>query len=163
MTSLDSGRMISALEIVPATESDVGSILELYSHLHPEDPPLDLTIAGFIWRQISATVGRAVLLAKAGEYVVGTADYQIVPNLTRGGRPFVIIENVVVHSMYRNNGVGAALLQRIYEYATDAGAYKVQLSVGLDGPIAFYENQGMHYDGSVMKLRLEASTPAETS
>ncbi len=59
--------------------------------------------------------------------MVGTVDCAILPNLTRGGRAFMVVENVVVASAARRGGVGAVLMDAAVTLARAAGCYKVQL------------------------------------
>ncbi len=61
------------------------------------------------------------------ETAVGTATCVVVPNLTRGGRPYMLIENVVVSAAVRRRGVGRRLLDAALGLAVAAGCYKVQL------------------------------------
>ena len=142
------------LRINLAIEADLISILALYSKLHPEDEPLDLPSARSTWWSILATTNRSVLIARLHDLVVGTAEYQVVSNLTRQGRPFILVENLVVHAPYRRNGVGAALLKDIARRVRASQPYKIQLCVAIDGPIGFYEQQGFEADGVAMKIRL---------
>jgi len=58
---------------------------------------------------------------------MGTADMLIVPNMTHGGAPWAIIENVVVDSACRRHGVGSAWINAIARMCSDARCYKMQL------------------------------------
>jgi len=59
---------------------------------------------------------------------VGTADVLVVPNLTHGGAPWALVENVVVDPQWRRRGVGRALLKHAVRVADDAGCHKLQLT-----------------------------------
>lgn len=76
--------------------------------------------------------------------VVGTVDCTVLPNLTRGTRPFMLVENVVVAAAHRRAGVGSALLEAAVRLAHQAGCYKVQLlsRTERDTAHAFYESRG---------------------
>jgi GNAT superfamily N-acetyltransferase len=132
------------ITIRPAVESDLPSLLVLYGELHPADPPLATTLAGTIWREIAAQAGRTVLLAVRDDVVAGTLDCTVLPNLTRGGRPFMLVENVVVGSAVRRQGVGRQLLAAAVVLARSADCYKVQLLSGINRAEAhaFYESCG---------------------
>jgi ribosomal protein S18 acetylase RimI-like enzyme len=126
----------------PATETDLPALLALYAELHPSDrPPAD---PAEVWRQIAAQQGRTILVAELAGAVVGTVDCVVLPNLTRGGRPFMLVENVVVASAARRGGVGAALMDAAVFLARAAGCYKVQLLSRMtrDASHRFYESCG---------------------
>jgi GNAT superfamily N-acetyltransferase len=128
----------------PATESDVPSLLALYAQLHPDDQPLASETALRIWREVAAQPGRTVLLAELDGRVLGTADCAVLANLTRGGRPFVLVENVVVDAASRRRGVGSCLLDAAISLARSIDSYKVQLLSHKDRTEAhaFYESHG---------------------
>lgn len=124
--------------------ADLSALLALYAELHPSDPPLAADVAQRIWAGIEAQRGRTVLVAELGDVVPGTLDCTILPNLTRGGRPFMLIENVVVAGAYRRQGVGAALMASAATMAQASGCYKMQLLSRADRADAhrFYEACG---------------------
>lgn len=62
--------------------------------------------------------------------LVGTCTLVVVPNFTHGGRPWTIIENVVVAAMARGRGFGALLLEYAFDLARRHDCYKVQLVSG---------------------------------
>lgn len=132
------------ISIQAAGDSDLPALLALYAELHPADPPLPATEASRIWALIRAQPGREVLLARLGGTVAGTLDCTVLANLTRGGRPFMLIENVVVARACRRRGTGAALLAAAVTRARSAGCYKAQLLSRADrtGAHAFYEACG---------------------
>lgn len=132
------------MTIRPAAQEDVPALLSLYRELHPDDPSPSATAATEAWQAIEAQAGRTILVAETAGAVAGTIDCVILPNLTRGARPFVLIENVVVTADKRRSGVGAALLAAAVSAARQAGCYKVQLlsRAGRQGAHAFYESHG---------------------
>jgi GNAT superfamily N-acetyltransferase len=133
-----------AISVRAAQEADLPALLALYAQLHPGDPPLPATAALPIWAEIGAQRGRAILLAESAGVPAGTADCTVLPNLTRGGRPFMLVENVVVAAHQRRRGVGAALLDAAVARAQAAGCYKAQLLSRTDRSDAhsFYEACG---------------------
>ena len=67
----------------------------------------------------------------------------IVPNFTYG-RPWAIIENVVIAAEYQNRGIGTAMMEYAFDLARDHGCYKVQLLSGqVEEQIRFYRRLGM--------------------
>ena len=62
--------------------------------------------------------------------LVASCSINLVANLTRGCRPFALIENVVTHSEHRGRGYGQALLAHAQAFAWGQGCYKVMLMTG---------------------------------
>nr|WP_239081422.1 GNAT family N-acetyltransferase [Streptomyces sp. SID9727] len=127
-----------------ATEQDLPALLALYRELNPDDAALSPEVARAGWERIAAQQGRTVLVAaEAGGAVVGTADSIVMPNLTRGGRGILFVENVVVAGAGRRRGVGRRLLDAVVDLAEEAGCYKVQLLAADDAYVhTFYESCG---------------------
>ncbi|MFJ4501038.1 GNAT family N-acetyltransferase [Streptomyces sp. NPDC088864] len=84
--------------------------------------------------------GRTVLVAETEDgVVVGTADCLVMPNLTRGGRGILFVENVVVAGAGRRRGVGRRLLEAAVRLGEEAGCYKAQLLAADDAYVhTFY-------------------------
>ncbi|WP_329453240.1 GNAT family N-acetyltransferase (plasmid) [Streptomyces sp. NBC_01724] len=118
-------------------------MLTLYSELNPDDAPLPQASAGAIWAAISRQQGRTILVADAGRTVAGTADCIVMPNLTRGGRAILFVENVVVASSFQRRGIGRQLMKTAVRLGESAGCYKVQLLAANDEYVhTFYEACG---------------------
>lgn len=143
--------------IRPASQDDLPALLALYEELHPDDPSPSATLALDTWRAIEAQAGRTVLVAESAGSVVGTIDCAMLPNLTRGARPFVLVENVVVTAGHRRAGVGAALLEAAVRMARLAGCYKVQLlsRASRQAAHAFYESHGFRAVAHGYRLYLD--------
>ncbi|MBV7668567.1 GNAT family N-acetyltransferase [Streptomyces halstedii] len=126
-----------------AVEVDLSVLLALYSELNPDDPQLPETSADAIWAAISRQQGRTILVAETGGTVAGTADCIVMPNLTRGGRAILFVENVVVASSFQRRGVGRQLMEAAVRLGESAGCYKVQLLAADDAYVhTFYEACG---------------------
>lgn len=141
------------LGIERARLEDLEVMLDLYAQLHPEDRRPDPGHALEAWKLILAAPSRQVLLARLGGTPAGTAEFSIVPNLTRGAKSFVLIENVVVHDQFRRQGIGSAILNEIKRRTENAGVYKMQLSVDVRGPLEFYLKHDFKVQGLTMKSR----------
>jgi GNAT superfamily N-acetyltransferase len=78
--------------------------------------------------------------------LVSSCALSVIPNLTRGCKPYGLIENVVTHSNHRNQGYGKALLAHTLAYAWSVGCYKVMLLTGRKDPATFqfYESAGFN-------------------
>ena len=66
-------------------------------------------------------------VAEVDDALVSTTTLAIVPNLTRGCRPYGLIENVVTHESYRGRGIGKEIMQYTLNYAWQAQCYKIML------------------------------------
>ena len=79
----------------------------------------------------------------------------VVPNLTRSGRPYGLIENVVTHADHRVRGYGKQLLQAAITAAWDADCYKVMLMTGSKEPstLAFYASAGFEQSKTRFQVR----------
>lgn len=134
----------AARRLRPATESDVPGLLALYRHLIPEDPPLDPTRAAEIFQRFMGIDGSAIWLACVGDAPVASCALVVVPNLTRGGAPYGLIENVVTHGDHRRRGHGRAVLDAACAAAWGQGCYKVMLMTGSQTPgtLGFYRDTG---------------------
>jgi ribosomal protein S18 acetylase RimI-like enzyme len=132
------------ITVRPASQADVPALLDLYAELHPADLPPSADTALDVWRAIEAQRGRTVLVAVSAGTVVGTVDCAVLPNLTRGARPFMLVENVVVTAGCRRMGVGSALLEAVVSLARQTDCYKVQLMSRAErhAAHAFYESRG---------------------
>lgn len=110
-----------------AVETDLSSLLALHAELNPDDVPLPQEAADAVWAAVLGQQGRTVLVAEVDGAVVGTADCLVMPNLTRGGRSILFVENVVVAGSCRRRGVGRRLMEAAVRLGASAGCYKVQL------------------------------------
>lgn len=141
--------------IRPATDDDLPTLLELYVQLNPDDPMVSVEQARATWTAIVDTAGRDILVATIDDAVVGTIDVTVTPNFTRGARPVLIIENVVVDEMHRRRGVGRLLLAAAVEVGRSAGCYKAQLSADDPDAFEFYEANGFRAGARTYKAYLD--------
>lgn len=127
-----------------AAERDLSEVLNLYRHLHPHDPELELASAERVWSTLLTSDFTTVIVAQAAERLVSSCTLAIVPNLSRGGRSYGVIENVVTHADYRQQGLGRRVLAHALDIAWQADCYKVLLATGSkrEATLRFYENAG---------------------
>lgn len=132
-----------------AAEDDLPELLNLYRHLHPHDPELETAAAGRVWSKLLASGFMTVIVAQAAERLVSSCTLAIVPNLSRGGRSYGVIENVVTHAHYRRLGLGRRVLAQALDVAWQANCYKVLLATGSkrESTLRFYEEAGFHRGG----------------
>lgn len=124
---------------------ELGKLLELYRHLNPEDPDIsgkDTTMQ--LWDEICDDPRQCILVIEEDGCFAASCTLVLVSNLTRGGRPYALIENVVTHSSFRRRGYGTAVLKKAVEMAREKGCYKVMLLTGRkdEGVFSFYESAG---------------------
>lgn len=148
------------LRIRRATTDDLSALLELYRQLArfpPGSLPTDMTTAGPVLARILGDPARRLIVAETGGRVVGTADLVIVPNLTHDGRPWAIVENVVVDDDSRRVGIGQELMTDVVRAARSAGCYKVQLLSRNDRGEAhlFYEAIGFTQSAVGFRMYLD--------
>ncbi len=132
--------------IRPIDEGELDTLLELYEHLHADDaslPPRQELQS--LWQQIIADPMIHYIVAELDGRLVASCTLAIVPNLTRGARPYGLIENVVTRSDCRRRGFGTAVLRYAQEIAWTENCYKVMLLTGSkdESTLCFYENAGL--------------------
>ena len=123
---------------------ELSALLFLYAHLHPDDAILPLGEAAPLWETLRQDPNQHCLGAYWNGSLVATCTLVVVPNLTRGGRPYGLIENVVTHPDYRRRGLGTAVLKHALQIAWEHGCYKVMLLTGSknEATLRFYEQAG---------------------
>lgn len=129
-------------EFRAAGTGDLDGILALYGQLHPADPPV--RDARAVFASILNAPGLRLFVLEDGAALVATTYLNLVPNLTRGGSPYGVIENVVVDEARRGTGLGKQIMAQTLQAAWDAGCYKVMLQTGSrrESTHAFYRRCG---------------------
>jgi len=123
--------------------TDLDALVQLYQHLNAGDaPPAPEAV-----RAVFAHPGLRHFGLVDGGQLVASCNLAVIPNLTRGGRSYGVIENVVTHADHRDRGHGRAVIRHALEEAWKAGCYKVVLTTSRKDPAvwAFYERCG--FDG----------------
>lgn len=140
---------MSAPVIRAAEPRDLAAYLALCRALHPADPEPEAAAAEATWAALLANPGCTVLLAEVGGVAAASCTLVIVPNLTRGCRPWAVIENVVTLASHRRRGLGRIVMQAAIEQATQAGCYRVMLATRSkqEGTLRFYEDCGLTRGG----------------
>ncbi|TBC95379.1 GNAT family N-acetyltransferase [Rhizobium leguminosarum] len=141
--------------IRPASRSDLPGLMTLYLHLNPTDPVLDQALAEERFSAILLQPGMTVFIGYAGDVAAATVTSVVVPNLTRSGAPYGLIENVVTHADHRKRGYAGAVTRHAIADARNAGCYKVMLLTGSKNPatLRFYENCGFVQDKTGYQIR----------
>ena len=144
-----------------ALPSDLEGLAALYPHLNPSDEPIARDLAASRLDAIKQIPGSEVLLGLLDHKPVATCTLIVIPNLTRGGKPYGLIENVVTHVGYRGRGYGTRILHAAVAAAWDAGCYKVMLMTGSKQPstLRFYESAGFEQTKTGFQKRRMAARP----
>jgi GNAT superfamily N-acetyltransferase len=123
---------------------DFEAILRLYGQLNPDDDATPTSALHSVFDTVLSREGLRLLVLELGGTVVATTYLNIVPNLTRGGSPYALIENVVVDESLRGHGYGKALMAHTLDAAWASGCYKVMLLTGSrrESTHAFYRACG---------------------
>ena len=137
------------MDISPAIrkirQDELPSLLSLYRHLHSSDSELIVTTdVERLWHRIFADSQSHYLVADVAGQIVSSCTLAIILNLTRGARPYGLIENVVTHPDFRRRGIGTRILQSALELAWEQDCYKVMLLTGRkdEATFRFYQQAG---------------------
>ena len=141
---------MAASDVLPVTIGEVAceeleALLALYRHLHPNEP---ISIVDDklqrLWQSMLEDENIRYVVARADGHLISTCALTIIPNLTRGARPYGLIENVVTHPDYRRRGIGTRVLQHALGIAWGKNCYKVMLLTGRqqEATLQFYERAG---------------------
>jgi ribosomal protein S18 acetylase RimI-like enzyme len=136
--------------IRPARADDLRDLLSLLPQLSSRPTSVaaqmaDTERAAEILRRLLEREDLTLLVAEDVEVgsVVGTLTLLLVPNLTYGGRPWSMIENVVVDQRCRGRGIGRRLMDHAMDISRRQGSYKVQLLSGSkQEQVEFYARLG---------------------
>lgn len=125
--------------------NDLQGLLALYAHLHATDEALPChEQVDAVWNQIMNDSNQLYFGGFVDDRLVSACNASVIPNLTRGGRPYAVVENVVTHADRRRQGVGTAVMKRLLDECTHRGCYKIVLmsSVSRTDAHQFYELLG---------------------
>lgn len=106
---------------------ELEELLELYRTLNPDDPELERADVREQWTEMTWDDSLEIVVVEHDDRLVSTCLLSITPNLTRGARPFAVIENVVTREDCRGNGFGTQCLEKAIDIAETRDCYKVVL------------------------------------
>ena len=123
---------------------DLPALLELYLHLHEDSVPEETAHLRDTWDAILQDMNHHVLVKVAEGRIVASCVCVIIPNLTRGVRPYAFVENVVTHAEYRGRGYATECLMAARRIAQEANCYKIMLLTGSkeESTLDFYRRAG---------------------
>ena len=127
-----------------AREEDLEKILKLYLNLHEDSIPEHDDHLAKTWEQIINDSNHHLIVNEVDGKIVSSCVCVIIPNLTRGVRPYAFVENVVTHADYRKNGYAHECLDYAKQIAQRENCYKMMLLTGSkrSETLAFYEHAG---------------------
>lgn len=150
---------MTELHVRAAGPDDRDAVLALYRHLHPTEPPPAADRVEGLWRDLIGHPGLTVFVGvlPSGEFAA-SCTLVVIPNLTRGGAPYALIENVVTHAGHRRQGHGKTVLDAAAAAAWEAGCYKVMLMTGSTAPGThrFYAEAGFEQSKTGYQIRCPA-------
>ena len=136
---------MTSVQIRRIDPRELAQLLALYQHLHGADDPLPAdSVVQTVWQDLMDDPRTMCLGGFEGGALVASCVLLIIPNLTRGCRPYGLIENVVTHADHRQRGHGRVVLQHALQLAWAQGCYKVMLMTGRkdEAMTHFYEGAG---------------------
>lgn len=124
--------------------TELNALLALYTHLHEKSIPEWSDHLKHTWETILQDRNHHIVVNIVDGKLVSSCVCVIIPNLTRGIRPYALIENVVTHSDYRGMGHATACLDYAKALAEREHCYKIMLLAGSreDATLRFYEHAG---------------------
>ena len=111
-------------------ESELNELLELYLNLHEDSIPEMTENLKETWNIIINDINHHIIVNEIDNKIVSSCVCVIIPNLTRGVRPYAFIENVVTHSDYRGYGYATECLEYAKYIAEHDNCYKMMLLTG---------------------------------
>ena len=138
------------LSVREAGDNDVALLLDFYQLLEFGPAAQRAPKVGTMTlRRYRAYPNYRVYIALLDKIPVGTFALLIVDTLAHAGRPFGIVEDVVVGRNARRRGVGRQMMAFAMQRCKEAGCYKMALSSHLERPEAhaFYESLGFARHG----------------
>ena len=120
---------------------DFAAALKLYQILTRDPVPVSDSRDAFA--AVLNHPGTSILGMDHGGSIIAMTTLHLLPNMTSGGRPYALIENVVTDPEYRGQGIGRKVLEACIERAKAANGYKIMLLTGeARGVRGFYEKLG---------------------
>lgn len=126
--------------------TELKELLNLYLDLHETSVPEVTPNLMETWQAILTDPNHHIIVNVVEGVIVSSVVCVIIPNLTRGIRPYAFIENVVTHHSHRGKGYASMCLAYAREIAIRENCYKMMLLTGSreESTLKFYERAGFN-------------------
>ena len=126
------------------TEKDFDGLMTLYMQLHDNPFPEKSDTVITLWQKIVNDKDHHIVVSEDDGKIVSSCVCVVIPNLTRGQRPYAFIENVITDKDYRKKGLATACLNYAKDIAIKENCYKLMLLTGSksESTLKFYEQAG---------------------
>lgn len=146
------------LIIREATLDDVEALHELYMNHLTSFPPKEEQDMNKWLELLKILISNADYHLLVGELkgrVISSVTLVVIRNLTHNLRPYSLIENVVTHADFRNQGYASALIERASAIAKADACYKIMLMTGSkkESTLQFYEQCGFNMNDKTAFLK----------
>ena len=125
---------------------ELDDLLRLYRQLHMDDPAIEEdSHLKSLWNEICQDENLFYIVAEEDGKLVSSCTLAIIKNLTRGLRPYGVIENVITDGEYRKRGLATQVLHKAVDIAREKNCYKVMLltSAKDEATLGFYDQAGL--------------------
>ena len=96
---------------------DVEDLLELYKKLTPFENSLEKSIE--IYKEMLQEEQYLIVVAKEDDKVIGSVLGVCCKSIAAGGKPFLVIEDVIVDNKVRGKGIGKKLMKTLDKFAKE--------------------------------------------
>ena len=130
------------MKIRKTKEEDLAQIAGLYSLFWGKKSDLKKMKDKF--RQLATNSDYIILCAEINNRIAGTITGMVCEDLYGVCKPFLVMENLVVDTDLRKQGVGAALMNELERIGKEQGCTQIMFITETDRreAIAFYESLG---------------------
>lgn len=146
-----------SLTITPATLADIPALCRLLDRLFTQEAEFQPDRAAQE-RGLTAIINQPhvghILVARQDDETVGMVNLLYTVSTALGGR-VALLEDMVIASEVRGQGVGSTLLAAAIDHARQQGCLRITLLTDLDNHVAqaFYRKQGFN-TSAMMPMRL---------
>lgn len=130
------------MEIYKIKREDFNSLMELYKQL--VDFGSDRKSEENTFEKMLSDDRYLILAARDGDNIIGSAMGIICESIAICGRPFLVIEDVIVAENYRRKGIARAIFEKLDEFARERNCvYSILVSTASrTAAHSFYEKMG---------------------
>ncbi|EHQ90362.1 GNAT family N-acetyltransferase [Desulfosporosinus youngiae] len=125
---------------------DVPQLARIYKQFWNEESSVEIMSKNFV--KFHEDGSHLLLSAVENNQLIGSVMGIICGELYGDCKPFMVLENMIVDSRYRNNGVGKALISELEKIASEKNCSQIILVTEADRIEAckFYESAGYNPD-----------------